>query len=1050
MALLQSCLSVCLRSHAVRSVSWGVISGIFLICAVAPVRILLGASQTVDSVLLFTGVLCYGLGRVLPQWSSLSRFRFAFLVPFVGIWTLLVPTLLNGMLPLLNAFSLKSMENPLIAGAMLLVMALVSLGPVLLTLRRHQLELQIQSFGRFSWIMGVAAACALFPALILPTTGTMWIVVAGIGMACLLITLESYFPLGSADSLSGDEALSAQSDPEEFPASALSSISTALTLVLLGGTLALAISIAGQLIPGSLITETALLAGLLGGFACSRFKMTRGLSASMSMSLMLAAGVSILTIGFPVWTNLCLRLNTSVSNVNLLFVARILLLSMFTLPIGYLAGRLIPRSTPGPTISQLGHWLSPWFGPLCLVAGLVMARSIPWTPQKAAMALILCSLALAAAQWSLTRFRFPQRRMGQWAVCSMGIVALCGVMFSGKMDLRQTDRILNSSMALQSYRQGIAQSQLSWIDDAREMIRFSSLMDSHSLWRQRGVQILHRQNGMVMGLHSPRQEICPHHPADILPAVLPLAMHTDPETVLVVGIHPASLMACHRWPLRLVQSIDGSQKAHEMLTWLRSQSVNGLQLENGPAFRFSLSDPMVSLRAQHEVQYDLITCPIVHPSLTGSSSLLTKEFYQAARSRLSEDGIFSQRIPYYDLGPNVVQEITSTLLTVFEDVLAVESIPGELLFLASPGPLPPVNEKLADRLKAPQSRQLLAEAGWDWSLILGRGALTKDRLTEMVANSTKANSGMNNRYAFQMPVEVSRWAPKGDQTRMLLSQHGSTLRESLGETTIGKEVTDRLEDISMAHQIQRDHPNDPWAYRAALKSRLQDRPRTTIMQVNHQLKRTIDPEDQRRKDYLKVLGPVARNPKPELNAVIELCDFEAPFDPLVSPFLYFETSNILNRCDPAVPAVQLHHLLHTVYYTTAFDQSVRNVGDALRLICENPELVPDEALRWDLMNSLAQTLAQRWQLRLGTRQLTKYEAADTEHSLSALNLAMKELARSHQVAGLSESEWEMRSDIIERAVIKPLRQHWNQVSKMVISPVPVVPGSGAPANSETL
>lgn len=1035
MALLKSCLSRCLRSHALHSFCWGLLSGLLLICAVAPTRILLGNSLAVDSALLLTGVLCYGLGPILFQRIRSSRFRFAFLMPFAAVWTLLIPVFLRGMLPVLNGFSMESMENPAIVGSVMLAITLLSLAPVLMVMRLHQLELRSSSCRGLSWIAGLAAACAIFPAFVLPATGTMWIVIAAMGASCVMIALGYYFPTGTA-------TLPAQPEESDLATSATSSdiatsISTALTLFLLGGVLALTVSVAGQLIPVSLITETALLAGLLGGVACSRFKSGRGITPSFSMFLMLAAIVSILSVGFPLWTNICLRLNSSVPNVNLLFLSRILLLSLFTLPIGYLAGRLIHHRSPLP-MSQLG----PWAAPLCLVLGTMIARALPWSPPMAAQVLILAAFALAAAQWSLHRFRLPEGRVRQAIVCSLGIMGLCGILFSGQFDLRQTDRILNSSMALQSYRQGISQSQLSWIDDARELVRFSSLVDSHSLWRQRGVQVLHRQNGLVMGLHSPRQEICPHHPADILPAVLPLSMHTDPETVLVVGIHPASLMACHRWPLRLVQSIDGSPKAHEMLTWLRSQSANGLHLENGPAFRFSLSDPMISLRAQHEVQYDLITCPLVHPSATGSSGLLSREFYQAARRHLSDDGIFSQRIPYYDLGPNVVQEITSTLLEVFGDVLAVESIPGELIFLASPGTLPAVDEKLADRLKAPQSRQLLAEAGWDWSLILGRGALTKDRLAEMVASNSAVNSGMNNRYAFRMPIEVSRWAPKGDHTRQLLSRHGGTLREALGETNIGKEVTDRLEDISMAHQIQRDHPNDPWAYRAALKSRLQERPRTTIMQVNHQLKRTMDPEDQRRKEYLKVLGPVARNPQPDLESVIELCGFEEPFDPLVSPFLYFETANILGRCDPAVPEVQLQHLLHTVYYTSAFDQSVRNVGDALRLICDHPELIQDEALRWDLMNSLAQTLAQRWQLRLSLRQLSKYEVADTEHSLSALNLAMKEMARTHQAAGLSSKEWELRADILERAIMKPLRQHRNQISKLTITPVPVKPAEG--------
>jgi hypothetical protein len=511
--------------------------------------------------------------------------------------------------------------------------------------------------------------------------------------------------------------------------------------------------------------------------------------------------------------------------------------------------------------------------------------------------------------------------------------------------------------------------------------------------------------------------------------LVPLTFHPGAEDVLILGMHPAAILTCHEFPLRLVRTLDGNPTSHRLFQWLQN-SPAAISLQNGADFQFGHVDVPLAMASRHERRYDLIACPMLHPAMRSAAAWSSREFYANVRAALNENGIFSQRIPYYDLGPEVVRTLTASLRSEFAHVMVLETVPGELLFLCSPQSLPRIDTELVSRLQTPQCRRLLGQSGWDWSMILARGCLTSEALEQYAPETTAPNSLRDGRLSFRLPVEIARWGQKAENTRLALAEFGSTLRVGLGESEASREVTQRLEDLSLSHQLQQSHPNDPWGYRKALKDRLKDRPRSELVHVKHEgLQRVLAPEDKHRKAYLQELGHVARQAQPQPERIARLLEFSEPFDPLLSFFVYHEAAELTRRSEHADSQLELDCLLHTVYFASPQDQSIQNVCQALRILCEqvpaeqNPSLRVSTTDRWDTINALLQVMAQRWETRRASGKSSRFDLVDLDQSHQVIEQALQELSEDYQQVGLSAEDWKARRGVLETVLVRPLQQH---------------------------
>jgi spermidine synthase/Flp pilus assembly protein TadD len=86
-------------------------------------------------------------------------------------------------------------------------------------------------------------------------------------------------------------------------------------------------------------------------------------------------------------------------------------------------------------------------------------------------------------------------------------------------------------------------------------------------------------------------------------------------------------------------------------------------------------------------RYSLIVSEPSNPWLAGIAGLFTRDFYALARNHLEEDGIFVQWIQMYALSSENTRMILATLLEEFEYAEVWESLPSDLIVLASNTPL---------------------------------------------------------------------------------------------------------------------------------------------------------------------------------------------------------------------------------------------------------------------------------------------------------------------------------------------------------------------------
>ena len=81
--------------------------------------------------------------------------------------------------------------------------------------------------------------------------------------------------------------------------------------------------------------------------------------------------------------------------------------------------------------------------------------------------------------------------------------------------------------------------------------------------------------------------------------------------------------------------------------------------------------------------YDLIASEPSNPYRAGVASLFTREYYAAARERLTDDGLFLQWVQLYEIDARTLGTVYATIASVFPHVEAWEAGGGDLVLVAA-------------------------------------------------------------------------------------------------------------------------------------------------------------------------------------------------------------------------------------------------------------------------------------------------------------------------------------------------------------------------------
>lgn len=174
-------------------------------------------------------------------------------------------------------------------------------------------------------------------------------------------------------------------------------------------------------------------------------------------------------------------------------------------------------------------------------------------------------------------------------------------------------------------------------------------------------------------------------------------LHPHPQNACVVGLGTGTTAG---WladvpGIKRVDVLELEEEIRKVAQFFDPVSRNAMQ---HPRINNITGDAREFLLTEGE-KYDLIVSEPSNPCRAGVANLYTREFYSNASQRLSEDGIFCQWLQGYEVEPETIRTVITTLRKVFPkvEVWATQSV--DMLLICSNDDKPWSLESIRQRVK---------------------------------------------------------------------------------------------------------------------------------------------------------------------------------------------------------------------------------------------------------------------------------------------------------------------------------------------------------------
>lgn len=192
----------------------------------------------------------------------------------------------------------------------------------------------------------------------------------------------------------------------------------------------------------------------------------------------------------------------------------------------------------------------------------------------------------------------------------------------------------------------------------------------------------------------------------VFSGLLGAALHASPKRAMVVGLGTGSTAG---W-LGVIPGMESVDVVELEPAILRvgddCTPVNAGAMKN-PKVHLSIGDAREVLLTTRE-QYDIVFSEPSNPYRAGISSLYTRDFYEAVKTRLSPKGIFLQWLQAYEVDATALRIAMTTLSSVFPHVAVWTTQQGDLMLLATAEPLTIDAQALRARLETEPYRSAMA------------------------------------------------------------------------------------------------------------------------------------------------------------------------------------------------------------------------------------------------------------------------------------------------------------------------------------------------------
>ena len=154
-------------------------------------------------------------------------------------------------------------------------------------------------------------------------------------------------------------------------------------------------------------------------------------------------------------------------------------------------------------------------------------------------------------------------------------------------------------------------------------------------------------------------------PTQLMVGYLPMLFNPGAKRVLVIGM--GSGMTAKAVAAFPVERLEVAEIEPAVIEGARFFDEKNGRIHDDPRVHFIHADGRNHLLAARK-QYDVIISEPSNPWIAGVGNLFTREYYQLARSQLTEGGVFGQWMQTYAMAPEDLRMVYRTFAEVFPDV----------------------------------------------------------------------------------------------------------------------------------------------------------------------------------------------------------------------------------------------------------------------------------------------------------------------------------------------------------------------------------------------
>jgi spermidine synthase len=197
-------------------------------------------------------------------------------------------------------------------------------------------------------------------------------------------------------------------------------------------------------------------------------------------------------------------------------------------------------------------------------------------------------------------------------------------------------------------------------------------------------------------------------PTQVMGGLLGALFHPNPRNSLVIGLGTGSTAG---WlgKVPTMDRVDVIELEPAILRVARECAAVNQDVLSNPKVHVVIGDAREVLQTGR-TSYDVVLSEPSNPYRSGVASLFTKEYYQAALARLTQDGLFLQWVQGYEVDGETIRTIYATFGSVFPVVETWQLRRADMVLMGSRQPVQYDAEVLRARMAQEPYRSAMSQA----------------------------------------------------------------------------------------------------------------------------------------------------------------------------------------------------------------------------------------------------------------------------------------------------------------------------------------------------